>query len=118
ARLAGLAAEQAPPLRPVAHRHGQVAGAALGVVGAGGVQAAEPAQVVLGPSLAHGISSGRYTLLAPGPGWYNTAAGDAMLRGHHPGVAAREKYTWNSLARHTLRAAPPSWHPAFAPVLP
>src|SRR5262249_43260545 len=46
-------AEQPPPLRPVAHGHGQVAGPALAIVGALRVPTAEAAQVVIRPSVAH-----------------------------------------------------------------
>jgi hypothetical protein len=72
AGLAGAAAQQAPAVRAVAGRHRQVAGAALAVVGAVAVQAAEAAQVIIvGPSLAH-----RRSLRLAGshhhrPRWYN-----------------------------------------------
>src|SRR5262249_50767492 len=57
ARLAGPAAQQAPPLRAVAHGSRQVAFAALAVVGALGILATEGTQVVrFSPSLAHGSS--------------------------------------------------------------
>src|SRR5262249_68919 len=69
--------------RAVEHGHRQVTGAALAVVGARLVQAAEPAQVVVGPSLAHRASPGVTGLLAGGPGWYNSATDYAILRGHH-----------------------------------
>jgi hypothetical protein len=51
AGLASGAAEQAGLVRPLAHGHGQVAVAALPVVGAVGVEAAKPRQVVHGRSI-------------------------------------------------------------------
>jgi hypothetical protein len=78
AGLTGLAAEQAPLLGAVAHGGGQVAAAALAVVRAVGVLAAEGTQVVRrGPFLVHG---------PPLLGIHGSAKSTRMLHQGPPGV--------------------------------